>query len=130
MEELHEVQITRELAQAVFAETCARFAEAEEEVAEFNEEHADDIENDEVCHMRELDGEDWAELAVAVCGELCREHFMLDEPAYEELDDDNSRWWDWAGDAVEALDCGWEYDYDDAPTTEVSPVQATAHVVQ
>ena len=99
-------------------------------ILEKSREHADDIENDEVCHMRELDGEDWEELAVAVCGELCREHFMLDEPTYEELDDDNSRWWDWAEGAVQALDCGWEYDYDDAPTIEVSPVQATAPVVQ
>lgn len=119
MEALHDVQIggvparrpTRELAEAVFAETCSRFADAEDEVAEWNSKHPRSR-----CPMRELDGEDWEELAVAVCGELCRAHFNAD---VDDIDDDNSRWWDWAEDAVQALRYEREYDYDDAPTTDV-----------
>jgi len=106
MEELHDVQITRELAEAVFAETCARFAAAEEEVAEWNSRHPRAR-----VPMRELDGEDWDELAYAVCGELCREQFGC-WLGFLDLDDDNSRWWDWAEDAVQALRYGREYDWD------------------
>jgi hypothetical protein len=111
MEAVHEVQITRELAEAVFAETCSRCAEAEAEVAEWNSRHPRSR-----VPMRELDGEDWDELAYAVCGELCREHFNL---VVDDIDVDNSRWWEWAEDAVQALRYEWEYDYDGAPYTEV-----------
>jgi hypothetical protein len=111
MDELHEVQITRELAEAVFAETCARCDEAVAEVAEWNSRHRRTRD-----HMREIDGEDWEELAYAVCGELCRAHFNLDARA---SDDDNSRWWEWAEDAVQALRYEWEYDYRRAPYTAV-----------
>jgi len=111
MEAVHEVQITRELAEAVFAETCSRCAEAEAEVAEWNSRHRRTLD-----HMREIDGEDWEELARAVCGELCREQFMIE---VDDIDDDNSRWWDWAEDAVQALRYEREYDYRRAPYTEV-----------
>jgi hypothetical protein len=60
-----EVFIFNEVAEDIVIGAGGNLEEAQADAAAFNEENAEDIENDEVCEMREPDGEDiddWIEL--------------------------------------------------------------------